>query len=305
MIVRPAQHWFLRLFVWHGSVLASIMFRLFLNLVMSLAAVLCVQWYEALNIRLTLAPFSLLGIAIAIFLGFRNSVGYARFSEARQLWGGLMVAQRTLVRQLRSLLPQSLPAIREFAAMQIAYTWCLKHQLRGTSPEQDIRRLLPDDQAQRVLASPAPCNRLLLMMGGWLAARRAAGEISDMLYHGIDQTLTQLVVAQSGCERIHNTPIPFAYTVIVHRTVYLFCSLLPFALVPDLHYMTPLVSVFISYTFLSLDTLAEELGEPFGTESNDLPLNALCNAVEINLLEMCDVVPLPAWRRPDKHYLLD
>lgn len=52
-----------------------------------------------------------------------------------------------------------------------------------------------------------------------------------------------------GCERLATTPVPFAYTLILQRTVYLFCTLLPFALVGDLHYMTPFVSVFISYTF--------------------------------------------------------
>ncbi|XPE67610.1 bestrophin family ion channel [Shigella flexneri] len=46
----------------------------------------------------------------------------------------------------------------------------------------------------------------------------------------------------AGCERIAYTPIPFAYTLILHRTVYLFCIMLPFALVVDLHYMTPFIS---------------------------------------------------------------
>ena len=89
-------------------------------------------------------------------------------------------------------------------------------------------------------------------------------------------------IVLAGCERIANTPVPFAYTLILHRTVYLFCIMLPFALVSDLHYMTPFVSVLISYTFISLDTLAEELEEPFGVENNDLPLDAICNAMEIS-----------------------
>ena len=87
MIIRPEQHWFLRLFDWHGSVLSKIVFRLLLNLLMSIIAIISYQWYEQLGIHLTVAPFSLLGIAIAIFLGFRNSAGYNRFVEARNLWG--------------------------------------------------------------------------------------------------------------------------------------------------------------------------------------------------------------------------
>lgn len=54
------------------------------------------------------------------------------------------------------------------------------------------------------------------------------------------------------------------------------------------HYLTPLVSVFISCTLLSLESLAEELEDPFGTSANDLPLSALCNGIEIMLCEMLD-----------------
>jgi putative membrane protein len=129
--------------------------------------------------------------------------------------------------------------------------------------------------------------------------------VSDILFQSVDQNINQLSSVLAGCERISNTPIPFAYSLIVHRTVYLFCSLLPFALVPDLHYMTPLVSVFISYTFISLDALAEELEDPFGTAPNDLPLNAMCNVIEINLREMNDETNLPQRLRPDKQFQLN
>lgn len=92
--------------------------------------------------------------------------------------------------------------------------------------------------------------------------------------------------------------------LLKHRTVYLFCIMLPFALVVDLHYMTPFISVLISYTFISLDCLAEELEDPFGTENNDLPLDAICNAIEIDLLQMNDEAEIPAKILPDRHYQL-
>ncbi len=82
--------------------------------------------------------------------------------------------------------------------------------------------------------------------GGWLPA-------------SLNDRLNDISAVLAGCERIAYTPIPFAYTLILHRTVYLFCIMLPFALVVDLHYMTPFISVLISYTFISLDCLAEEL----------------------------------------------
>ena len=64
------------------------------------------------------------------------------------------------------------------------------------------------------------------------------------------------------------------------------------------------VTVFISYTFLSWDSLAEELEDPFGTAANDLPLNAMCNTIERNLLDMTGQHPLPETLRPDRYFNL-
>ncbi|MGU0172727.1 hypothetical protein ACVXG8_26985 [Escherichia coli] len=60
--------------------------RLLLNFLFSIV-IFMLPWYTHLGIKFTLAPFSILGVAIAIFLGFRNNAGYARYVEARKLWG--------------------------------------------------------------------------------------------------------------------------------------------------------------------------------------------------------------------------
>lgn len=107
MIVRPQQHWLRRIFVWHGSVLSKISSRLLLNFLFSIAVIFMLPWYTHLGIKFTLAPFSILGVAIAIFLGFRNNAGYARYVEARKLWGQLMIASRSLLREVKTTLPDS------------------------------------------------------------------------------------------------------------------------------------------------------------------------------------------------------
>ncbi len=40
---------------------------------------LMLPWYTSLGIKFTVAPFSILGVAIAIFLGFRNNACYSRY----------------------------------------------------------------------------------------------------------------------------------------------------------------------------------------------------------------------------------
>ena len=49
--------------------------------------------------------------------------------------------------------------------------------------------------------------------------------------------------------------------------------------------MTPVIVVFVAYTFLALEALGSELEEPLGSQANDLPLDALCWTIETSLLE--------------------
>jgi putative membrane protein len=279
------------------------MSRLMLNLAVSISAVVLLPYYDSLGLHVTTAPFSLVGIAIAIFLGFRTNTSYARFNEARCLWGMLLITTRSITRQIKSIFntPEDNQLVAKFLT---AFSWSLKHQLRGTDAQADLERLLPEPYLSDVLSSPLRTNRVLLLLGEWLGTQYRAGRISDILFADIDKNLNELAHIQGACERISNTPIPYAYGLILRRTVYLFCTMLPFALVDDLHYMTPLISVFISYTFLSLEYVAEEIEEPFGTAPNDLALDAMCITIEINQLEMNDAAALPAFLKPDENYQL-
>ncbi|MEB7575944.1 bestrophin family protein [Citrobacter portucalensis] len=303
MIVRPQQHWLRLIFVWHGSVLSKIFSRLLLNFLLSIAVIIMLPWYTMLGIKFTLAPFSILGVAIAIFLGFRNNACYSRYVEARHLWGQLMIASRSLLREVKTTLPDD-AELGQFVRLQIAFAHCLRMTLRRNPQAEPLAKYLSEKDLQTVFAAQSPANRILLLMGEWLAVRRRDGQLSDILFHSLNNRLNDMSAVLAGCERIANTPVPFAYTLILHRTVYLFCIMLPFALVVDLHYMTPFISVLISYTFISLDALAEELEDPFGTENNDLPLDAICNAIEIDLLQMNDETNVPEKHMPDKHYQL-
>ena len=89
---------------------------------------------------------------------------------------------------------------------------------------------------------------------------------------------------QAACERIRATPLPFAYTLLLHRTAYLFCASVPFGLASSLGWATPALAGVIAYTFSGLDALGSELEEPFGRRPNGLPLDAMVRTIEIDLL---------------------
>ena len=118
--------------------------------------------------------------------------------------------------------------------------------------------------------------------------------MTPILAARMDQSLTVLGDALGGCERIASTPLPFTYSVILHRTVYLYCFMLPFGLLDSIGFMTPLMVAFVAYTFFALEALSDEIEEPFGTLPNDLPLDAMAITIETSLREMLGETELPA-----------
>ncbi|MXN60890.1 bestrophin family ion channel, partial [Burkholderia pseudomallei] len=106
MIVRPRQNWLQMLFVWNGSVLQSIIPQLVFMAIVSTLAVFTNGRIFGEKIPLNTAPFTLFGLALAIFLAFRNNASFERFKEARHLWGNILIASRALTSQMRRYLPE-------------------------------------------------------------------------------------------------------------------------------------------------------------------------------------------------------
>lgn len=303
MIVRPRLHWLLMLFVWRGSVLGRILPQLFLTTSLAFAVVLWQHARPAQMLDLTPVPFTLLGIALAIFLGFRNSVSYDRYWEARKLWGAMLNDTRSLTRQLGSLADIDQGTRSQLVHALIAFVHALRCQLRKCPSESELKRLLPDDWADQVGRRRFQPSAILMLLAEALRDLRLDRKISPVLMAAMDRHLSQLNEAMGGCERIESTPIPFAYSVILHRTIYLYSFLLPFGLVSTVGFMTPLVVAFISYTFFALEALAEEIQEPFGLEPNDLALDSMSAMIEATLREMIGETPPQADPVPANHVL--
>lgn len=297
------MHWLRMLFVWRGSVLPKILPQL---LLITLLAVLVTCFHGHLfrwKVTLTFAPFTLMGLALAIFLGFRNSASYARYWEARNLWGELLIESRSLARQALTLQADPVRA-REFINLICAFTYAVKHQLRHSDPAQDLRRLLPAEHARRVLDARFRPPMVLTMAGEWMRDARRRGELTDILSATMEPALGALSRVLGGCERLASTPIPFTYSVIIHRTVYCYCFLLPFGLVDAIGFMSPVIVAFIAYTFFALEALSNELEHPFNREQNALALDALSRLIEVTLRDMAGEHDLPPLLQPEHGQLL-
>ena len=233
-----------------------------------------------------------ISISISVFLGFRNNTAWLRYWEARKLWGDLLIVNRSLMREIMTTTQTTQQEKKVVLDLMVTYCETLKSKLRHGP--------VPVGRALDYQHLTTPCNALLQNISQWLYQHRP----NEFVYRNFNTYLNQISAIQGGCERISNTPIPYAYSLLLHRTVGIFCAVYPLLLIHDFGFLTLLFSIFTTYALLALDAIATELEDPFGTEDNDLPLNAICNAIEIDLREMLKESVVPVKIKPDAHYRL-
>ena len=304
MIVRQKPNAFKLFFMLRGSILPNIYPQILLITLLR-ALITSIQYsFPGSFLSYSTAPFTLLGVALSLFLGFRNNASYQRWWEARGLWGQLVFDARSFTRQVLSFIDEETEIGRDtqrcLIYLTIAFTHALRHRLRGTSPWQDVDRFVEPEYHSNMRQARNLPEYLMRLMGKKLGYSRRHQLSSDLMIQNMDERLTSMTVVLAACERIQNTPLPFAYMLLVHRTTYLYCFMLPFGLASSLGWATPLVCAIVAYTFFGLDALSEELEEPFGLAANQLPLTALSRTIEINLLEALGETEIPPDIAPEE-----
>ena len=304
MIVRDKPAAWQLLFLMRGSVLPRIWVKL--AVVVLLSGLVVVLQDEQLLHATTIAavPFSLIGIALSIFAGFRNSACYDRWWEGRKIWGQMVVDVRSLVRQVLVYgRPHDPVRARVLALRCLAFATALRDRLRDQPLSPAAQADLPAAERAGFSAARNPPNMILWSVSAEIAAWLHEGRLNPNAAQMMEERVVALSGALAASDRIKGTPVPYAYSLLLHRTAYLFCLLLPFGLAAAAGVWTPLAVALVSYTFFGLDALGDELEVPFGTGLNALPLDALAQGIAIDVREMLGDQDLPPDPQPVDHVL--
>ncbi len=245
-------------------------------------------------------PLPLLGTGLAVFLGVRNSTAYARWWEARTLWGTIVNQSRNLARTLVPLMArsESAEARRSLVLNQIAWAHAVRCTLWRADPVPDIERTLPADVVRRVMAANNIPFAIQREMGHILALEVRGGRLDSVSSAAINSVLSALADAQGGLERIRNTPIPRQYVAFPRIFVAIYCFLLPFGIVPDLNILTPIGSAVIGLLFLTLDISGRHLESPFARSAHEVPMTTITRTIEADLEQSLDHHAAPVPVRP-------
>ena len=208
MIIRNKANSFRLLFAWKGTILPQVLPALVIVMLISAMFGLLNSWHF-LNIpTVPSIGFTIFGVILSIFIGFRNSSCYDRWWEGRKLWGALIATSRHIARDSHILNPLH----RERLLHQtMVFSNVLRDRLRHqtTHPHHFLDHGYQDDDIAYFNQHINTPQHILEDMQKDLLTSLQSGEISDIIYSILSQHIVSLGNIQAGCDRIASTPLPY------------------------------------------------------------------------------------------------
>lgn len=221
------------------------------------------------------------GFVLSLLLAYRTNTAYDRWWEGRKLWGSLVNNSRNLAIKLSVILQEDND--RHFFRRLIpGYASILQKYLAN----EESAKVLFEDLDLEIDHQKHRPNQI---------AKMIFQKVND-LYKSEKITGDQLIILNSelqsftdvcgACERIKNTPIPYSYSAFIKKFIFFYIMTLPFAFAFTLGYYVIPVVVFIFYVLASLELIAEEIEDPFGSDENDLPTAKIASNIKKQVEEL-------------------
>jgi len=283
------------------------------------------------HIPLPWLPISLVGIAVAFYLGFKNNASYDRLWEARKIWGGIVNDSRTwammvkgYIRNNHEIDDEVIGIHRRLIRRHLAWLHALRFQLRAPKqwehtvyadksihfPQTDektnqkgdvVSKYLSENEWTRINSKKNAATQILDGQMADLSELRQKDTVDDFRHMELGNLLRSFYALQGKCERIKNFPFPRQYASLNIYFVWIFIVLLPFGLVEEFSklgeqyiWLSLPFSVLISWVFHTMEMIGDYSENPFEGLNNDVPITALSRTIEIDLLEMIDSDEIPS-----------
>lgn len=228
---------------------------------------------------------SILGFVLSLLVVFRTNTAYDRWWEGRKLWGALVNNTRNLSVKMNAFLPESCSSDRQFFKTMIGdFPTVLKEHLRAGINLDEIQDV--NGFKSRLADNEHIPNLLIQDMYRRTKSLYADGNLSGDELLVVDKELKSFFDIMGACERIKNTPIPFSYSIFLKKFIFFYIVTLPIGFVAYFEYWAIPISVFVFYVLVSLEIIAEEIENPFGTDPNDLPTQKLSDMIRRNVDEI-------------------
>jgi len=252
---------------------------------------------------------TVLGTAIAFFIGFNNNQAYDRWWEARKVWGALVNDSRSWARELINYTSISghdkpHPMSRKMIYRHIAFLYALKSMLRDSADTSWHNYLSEEDIAELTLHSNKH-NALLHLQSRDLQMLSDDGVIDGFRFMQLDSLLVKFSDEMGMSERIKNTVFPTTYSYLTKLFIWLFVMAIALVTSQSLGVWSIFISWLLGFVFVSTQINGMSLVNPFDNNAASIPLNQITRTIEINLLQMLNEKNIPAPVKPvNNEYVL-
>jgi len=244
---------------------------------------------------------TMLGTALAFFIGFTNNQAYDRWWEARKIWGALVNDSRTWARQLIHYTQPSgqfdaneLDLLtKKMIRRHLGFVYALKESLRGSTARVYREFLDPADTMAAERETNYP-NALLALQARDVETLYQKGAIDGYKFMEINKMITNFCDEMGQSERIKNTVFPTTYIYYTRFFIWIFIICVTLVTADMINYWAIGAGTLVGYTFLTIHTIGKALLNPFDYVTSGIPLDQISRTIEINLLQSIDALEIPA-----------
>jgi len=236
-------------------------------------------------IKNPLTIHSLIGFVLSLLLVFRTNTAYDRWWEGRRIWGSFTNNSRNLALKLVTFLPEKHPSKEIFRILIGNFLYAVKEHLRGKINLKHLELISVYDEAYYKDVKHIP-NKIALAIYKEIHKLYIGGLINGDQLIVLNNEISSFTDNVGACERIKNTPIPVSYNIFIKKMIFIYVFTMPITAVLEYQYWSIPIVTLVFYAFAGIEIMAEEIEEPFGTDSNDLSLDAIVKNVKNNLTEI-------------------
>lgn len=283
MIKYNPKSWIELIFAFHKSDTFRILWKelIYMGVFTLLIAFVEIQFFPDTTILSELiSVYSLVGFVISLLLVFRTNTAYDRWWEGRKKWGCLVNDTRNIATKI-NMLELDQEDKNFFCRMIPNFVFAAKEHLRNGVKLEELD--LSADEFKLLNTTDHIPLEIVNLMYKRLRSLKMEKRISEEEFLAIDHNLNAFLDSLGACERILNTPIPFSYSLFLKKFIFIYVTTLPLAFVTTFGYYSALIATFVFYVLVSMEVLAEEIEDPFGTDDNDLPTDQICLRIKQNV----------------------
>lgn len=284
-----------------------------------------------IDMMLPWQPVSVVGIAVAFYLGFKNNSSYDRTWEARKIWGAIVNDSRSYAAAVIGFTrgEKEKDIQRELIYRHIAWMTALRYQLRLSKEwehtelrvngrfiatvcesffdqlDGELAKFLSKDEIERLDGKSNYATQIMKTQSVRMQELQDQGYYDDFRHMELHHLMVRHYDNQGKAERIKNFPFPRQYASTALWFTVVFSALMPFGLLdifdradnPLLYWSAPLISGLLIWIFFLMEKIGDYSENPFEGTYNDVPITSISRGIEIDLREMMnepkELIPEP------------